>query len=643
MGNQQGTLGSSTGPGGGFCPLKLGQILSFVVLVGTLSMLLKGYHFGDENHVSQIPIVLRLMDSTYLSRDFYVNASVAFGPRYYYSTLLAVLGSGPGLPLLYLLLCWLQNVSLALVTYLVSRDLFARSEATAMIASTLVVALDAIQLGGAAGLRSSYLVPGALVLPVALAALWAGFRRRPLLCGALCALASVIHPLVGFGTGAIALTTAGICAVLEAGPGGPGGRRATALELGRVLGGAGVLLASTYVFWIWPSPAQQGSDQFFEIYARFRNPHHVLPSTFEPLGYAAALCFLCSLFISWRWWRAEPSTDRSLARRVLACVLIVLGLCAGGTLFVEVWPSRIWATAQTFRYLYIVKWLGLMLLANTIVRLLWGPGSPDRPLAGLLLLMGSGVMQPYVMFFGHLMELLRRRLARSSRPGRRAALSLLATALALVSVLVPGHGSVRELLVVAAGASVVVLCLNGTRGWLCTAAPLSLAGAVVLLFAVQRSHPVPLLSQWLATIEPRVTLADAGGPEADAALFARKNTRADALFLTPPMMLGTFRLLARRAIVVDFKCYPFGDRAMVAWRQRLRDCYGAVGSAGFEAAFDMDRRYRKITSQRLRSIAGRFGASHAVLYRDTATELPVVYQNEVYAIVELPGSDSGGT
>jgi hypothetical protein len=119
----------------------------------------------------------------------------------------------------------------------------------------------------------------------------------------------------------------------------------------------------------------------------------------------------------------------------------------------------------------------------------------------------------------------------------------------------------------------------------------------------------------------------------DISRQAREITERDAVFLTPPNF-GPFRVVARRAMVVDFKSWTF--RTPGAWLERLTDCYGETGSeAGFELMNSLAHRYREIDDARLRLIAKRYGATHAVLYRETASGFPTLAEDDSYRIVSL--------
>lgn len=56
--------------------------------------------------------------------------------------------------------------------------------------------------------------------------------------------------------------------------------------------------------------------------------------------------------------------------------------------------------------------------------------------------------------------------------------------------------------------------------------------------------------------------------ETSIAIWVKNNTPSDAVFLTPPEF-ESFRLIANRAIVADWKSFPFQEMAMEEWAKRM--------------------------------------------------------------------------
>jgi hypothetical protein len=136
-------------------------------------------------------------------------------------------------------------------------------------------------------------------------------------------------------------------------------------------------------------------------------------------------------------------------------------------------------------------------------------------------------------------------------------------------------------------------------------------------------------------MRPVFTIAQGNDPADHIADFVRLDTPADAIFVVPPL-LGRFRLVARRAIVVDFKNFGFSDQALTQWYERMMDCYGEPEGIGFDAAHTMERRYGKITEGRLSWLREKYGTTYAVLFASTPCRLPVLYADDRYKLVAIP-------
>ena len=99
-------------------------------------------------------------------------------------------------------------------------------------------------------------------------------------------------------------------------------------------------------------------------------------------------------------------------------------------------------------------------------------------------------------------------------------------------------------------------------------------------------------------------------------IYIRNNTEKNAIFLTPPNF-GTLRIIGERAIIVDFKAFPFLDEAMLEWKQRIIDCYGASKASGFDAMLEFDQNYKEITDSKMLYLSKKYDASYSVLYNTT--------------------------
>jgi hypothetical protein len=597
----------------------------FLALLALLATALE-YRFGLGNQTEQLPLVLHALHPERLADDFYVRSAQGFGPRFYYVWLLTALVRWLPLPLVMLGLTLVVNASLAAVTYLAARDLLRGERLAGLLAAILTLSVESFPLGLVTDIRFQDLQPGSLAIPFCLASLWAGMRGLPVRAAALAAVGSLPHPLYGVETGGLALGSAACVALLRLPPGSAPARAARALA--PCLAGGALLGVAALLFWGLPwigaNSMRLPRDEFIAVLG-FRSPHHYLPSTFPPAHYVQLAAFLGACGIAgWHWRRSDTFTRTDLAYAFAPAAVLLL--CVGGIVFVEWWPSRLWITAQPFRLLYLVKWQGFLLLAWLLAGWIH-EASPPRVALAWIVYFGNGAAQSLIALGGLSGERIEAWLRR-----RRPALSpWLLPVLALLAgfPLLLLLGKPREALALFL-AWLLLLCLGFGAGRARRAVAVALVAGVVGFVAANRWLRI---TDWEVLL-PVVSFADQRGDDADVARWAGAHTPADAIFDVPPGM-GSFRLIAERAVVVDFKALPFPDAALREWHTRMRDAYGEVPGGGFAALARMETNHRGVSDQRLDAIARRYGASYAVLYADTPTRHPVLYENDSYKIVAL--------
>ena len=162
--------------------------------------------------------------------------------------------------------------------------------------------------------------------------------------------------------------------------------------------------------------------------------------------------------------------------------------------------------------------------------------------------------------------------------------------------------------------SIVVIILGSRRvsRWLVAALP---GVAVVAALSVSpRGHGL--------TTRPAVDPDDLALME-----WARTNTPVDALFLAPPR-LAPFRLLARRAVVADFKSVPLQPAPLAEWYRRI--C-AMVNLTDATSKHEIEVRYSTLPLAELDASARRFGADYIVMQRPDPARAPV-YANPHYAV-----------
>ncbi len=601
----------------------------FPTLLALLSTAIS-YRFGIGNQQEHLPIFLRQIDPTYLANDVFVASTSEFGPRSYFASLVAAICEFVPLPWTYLLLRFASDFALVAVTLWAARRLLGAGRHAAMIAAVLTLFVSGFHLGDATELRYDLFASASLAIPGMLFAIGLGCLGRPVAAASVAAVSSLPHPIYGVHGAAVALLAAFAAVMLRLPATHPPRVEGLTSSLRAGLGSVGlggVIFAGTFLLmWWWPLQ-RSGSEplptgELFEILARFRSPHHYLPSQFRPQDYLAAVLFAGVVGVAFERW------TRTVDRRHAVVMLVPFGtalvVCLVGAVLSEAWPIGVVISMQPFRILSIVKWVGFLLIGWLLAEWLLRPAAAsERPLAAMSLLSAGGAF-----------PLIAAAAAAFTRYGNRLfgetakviCLGALGLAAVLLFLYVPS-ASERVRLTAAVGLLALFWTDARPRRALGTVAAVSL----LVLIARNRAEP-PIVD--FAPLRLAVSTSDLRDVRAETARAAAAHSTKDSVFIVPPDF-AILRLVGERALVTDFEAVPFQGREMRAWRERIRVVYGDVEGGGFAALAALDARFRQSSDEHLRAVAARYGATHAVLYLDMKTALPVLYANGTYQVVAL--------
>lgn len=127
--------------------------------------------------------------------------------------------------------------------------------------------------------------------------------------------------------------------------------------------------------------------------------------------------------------------------------------------------------------------------------------------------------------------------------------------------------------------------------------------------------------------------------------WVRENTLEDSIIVVHPEM-GSFRILGRRAIVVDAALTPFMHDELLEWYQRLCDVCGFPVTANptkISLQIMVDG-YRYLDTARAKLLYQRFGANYVVVSaKEHAGDLNGLiekYHNEDYCVFEIPSEEN---
>lgn len=587
-------------------------VLSIIFGVTTTSLFYTGYGVGD--HIEQLPQIIRALNSDYLLNDFFTNAATNSVTRLWYSQFIAILaGSEQHLPAVFLVITLGSNIAISVITYIFASNLF-RSSLVGIWASALTMSIDTFSLGWLTHIYQTTLIPSAIAIPFIFGSIYCLMQGKIIMAIFLGGISSLFHPLFGLEISVLVFTTHIIFHLI----------RKQKPNISTI---SALFLLIPFALVLLPQMSQQqiDSSQFIYIIAHFRHPHHYIPSTFSLFDFMNAAAFLIVVVIVYyKWLKANQNPFGIMPAIIVSLVLI---LCIGGYVFVELIPSRIWTTAQTYRLLYIVKWLGLIFVAGEIAQL----PSSTQPLYA------SSVFKPLSLCVVALSQSFRGYFEQHGF--HRPAKILNPTLVLLVAIF---------LLMVSKISLLSIVCLwfyvflTFAFDVLSNKLRLIISAGIILAISVFCFYPRPL-----PYIEGKIDLInrirqnfsfeirpEIGDDGVSVAEFARENTPEQSVFLTPPRF-GQFRLLANRAIVVDFKAFPFSDVGIEEWYERITTCYGTPSSKGFAMVGEMDGNYRTMNDNDLVSLQERYNFDYAILYSDTPTNFDVIFQNKTYKIVHL--------
>ncbi len=130
-----------------------------------------------------------------------------------------------------------------------------------------------------------------------------------------------------------------------------------------------------------------------------------------------------------------------------------------------------------------------------------------------------------------------------------------------------------------------------------------------------------------------------GDPRPVRELFAwARSTPRESQFLIPPN-LKSFRLLAERAVVVDWQTTPWKPFELVEWYRRIRRVSGMPDLRTVEEA---EAGYARMDRKRMASLEKEFGVDYAVFKKPFDTrqiegqiEGQIAFMNESYIVVKL--------
>jgi hypothetical protein len=578
-----------------------------LLLLSTAVVHWQGYSFGGRGHSIHIPLVRWLLDRRLFPLDPITDTFEGFATWFFHGVAALVRVTGD-LELAFFACYFVSLLGLVSGAWALNRAA-AGSPAAGVLAALLFVSQQPSLAGESShwyGLTHAGFAAGGLVWCLAL---YIGGRR--LLAWALVGALFNIHALAALYVAAM-LGVDGLLRLRE--------RGARELAVGV---GACALLALPTLGWILLSA---GSDPIESLplwlrIMRVRSSIHAFPLSMGLGTYGRFAMLLC---LGWLGVRMAPPGP--LWRHLAPFAVAVALMCLAGVVFAEWIPTPTVIRAQLVRSSKWIAYLALVSIARLAV-LCWARGGVAR-VAGALAIAGVLLREPSWLALSLALLLL---------TGDYGIGTVLAGSASIAAAALGGGITAPPELGLEAVAVHFKRLLEGPTSLVCLAAWLSFAAArpgwarrvaALLVVALTLGWLLPDLYTQRHSDRRRDTWKQVQD-------WARENTPADALFLTPPGETG-FRVFSERGIAGEWKDGTqqfFANRFAVEWWERMHALGGQAEG------------YHQLGQSRLLERGRRYGARHAVCWSGTSLELPRLYENADWIVYELrerpPPADPG--
>jgi len=559
-----------------------------VVLASTITLIIRGYQFGQSNHTVYLLDALRLNDPRLFKNDWFVTHTYQY--HFVFTHLTALLYRmhmvQPAFFLGYFILIAAWHGAWLRLTKLLGGN------RRAFMLSVVLFFLSAggFGLGFYDFLQDSSMLPSNIANMLMLwgVVLWIG--------------GSVLSPAILLGLAGLvhlndAVVSAGLWLVLVFGEivrptdrNSPRPRMlaATLIELGLCLANIiPAFLASQSRQHVMPLGA------FVDLYVRLRHPHHYDPSSW-PAGLWISFFWPFPLAIAWICTAPrKPAVLRTTRVLIVFCAVMLVSLLAAGVWYI----SEPLLQMSLSRFSIYPKLLTCVMASIFLCRYI------RRPIiCWIVAAMAIGVW-----------------LLRNSTISPLLRLNSYCIGFLLAFFLLAAFYEIYE-------------CRSRPR--LLILAGLTIE-AIALLMTAWRHQAIGF--------QAMAPLADSPA-YLQVCEFARQHTSVDAVFLVPPDE-ESFRLVARRAIVINFKGVPQFDGELAQWRDRLCVVLHLPTLENFPHRFDaalraIGQRYAVLPDSVLVQAAESYGARFIVVPHPLHSAFAgrLIFENRQFYLYDLEGS-----
>ena len=536
--------------------------LSLYIFVIIGSLIATGYIFPIGGNFPEVPPIQFMLNPELYKNDYYVQEMVKFNPRYYYYYIIYLLANlGTSIPLAHFIYQFLAFASFILACYAII-NIYTNSKLPAAAMAFLCIAASFTDVGNTL-IFSTKSVPSIFAMGFAIWGIYFSLRQKWLTGYLFFGLACLLQFLVGLLPGLMMVPVLFIESVKQ--------RKFKTLILAIALLAA--MASIVYVPMLLTGTTSThtiDNAEFVYIHAKVRNPHHILPSNWDVGNWFNFICFIIGGLLCIKNSNFLPKEDKINFSVIVGTSIFALFL---NYVFVEVYPLAFIAKLQLARTVPFAQLIIFLAVALTVEQLY-----REKQIAISLLLLAVLTL-PFrgIIFLGLSVWQTKNYVL----PKRyNILLWILAAGTVILSLIYPVTDSWEimgdRIISIPVFFSILAFPFILEKTSLATSIKqtvthtLALITTATLVFGVAGILPKPILNVFQTRINinavPRDDLSRL------AVRFSQISSR-DSLVLIPPSVTS-FQFFSERAIVVNFKNFPFTEKGIKEWQNRMETVLG---------------------------------------------------------------------
>jgi hypothetical protein len=530
------------------------------VIIG--SLMATGYIFPIGGNFPEVPPIKFMLNPELYKNDYYVQEMVKFNPRYYYYYIIYLLANlGTSIPLAHFIYQFLAFGSFILACYAII-NIYTNSKLPAAAMTFLCIAASFTDVGNTL-IFSTKSLPSTFAMAFAIWGIYFSLRQKWLRGYFFFGLACLLQFLVGLLPGLMMVPVLFIESVRQR-------------KFKTLIWAIALLAAMASIVYVpmlltgTTSTHTIDNADFVYIHAKVRNPHHILPSNWDVGNWFNFICFIMGGLLCIKKSDLLPKEDKINFYVIVGTSIFALFL---NYIFVEIYPLALIAKLQLARTVPFAQLIIFIAVALTVDRLY-----RDKQIAGSLLLLAVLTLPFRGILFLGLSVWLTKNYAFPKRDN--ILLWILAVATVIFSLIYPVTDSWEiigdRIISIPVFFSILAFPFILEKTSLVTSIKqtiihtLALITTATLVFGVAGILPKPILNVFQTRINinafPRDDLSK-------LAVRFSQSSSPDSLVLIPPSVTS-FQFFSERAIVVNFKNFPFTEKGIKEWQNRMETVLG---------------------------------------------------------------------